>query len=265
MPEGDTVHKLAVALEGSLVGRALVRGEVWGAPIALPASTRVTRVFARGKHLFVETDAGLLVRSHLGMHGSWHRYAPGEPWRRPARQASLVLETGAEVLVCFNAREVECLPAAGLRHRDLAARLGPSLLDPGLSPAQIAGRARSALPPGTPLADLLLDQGVASGVGNVYKSEVLFLEGRAPLAPLASVDDEALAALYARARDLMARNLGGGPRVTRLDGDGAGGLWVYGRRGRPCLRCGTPVRYARLGRTRRSTYWCPRCQPSPGS
>ncbi len=262
MPEGDTVAKLAAALGPLLQGAVPARVEVRGAAAAELAGRRVAGVHALGKHLFVEFDGGLLLRSHLGMYGSWHRYGHGEPWQRPARQASLVLDLGDRVLVCFNAREVEVLPAAGLRHRDLLARLGPSLVQPGADLPAAVARARSAVEGDAPLVDVLLDQRVASGIGNVYKSEVLFLEGLHPRTTLGSTDDERLAAVFARAADLMRRNLGGGPRVTRLDEPGSEPLWVYGRRGRPCLRCGTPVAYARMGRTQRSTYWCPRCQPS---
>lgn len=265
MPEGDTVEKLARALGRSLTGAVLESVCVWGEPVAALRGATVTRVFARGKHLLIETDAGLMVRSHLGMRGTWHRYRPGEPWQRPAWQAALALATAGEVLACFNAREVECLRAAGLRHRDLAAQLGPSLLDPGLDPARLAARARHGRDPLVPLADLLLDQWVASGIGNVYKCEVLFLEGCHPLLDLGAVDDDRLARLYTRARELMGRNLGRGPRATRATPDAQGPLWVYGRQGRPCLRCGTRIRYARLGRGARATYWCPHCQPGPGA
>jgi endonuclease-8 len=108
--------------------------------------------------------------------------------------------------------------------------------------------------------DVLLDQGVASGIGNVYKSELLFLEGLRPLAPLGEVPDRALAGLYREARRLLAANLGGGPRRTRFARGPGERLWVYGRRGRPCYRCTATVEGARLGRHLRITYWCPRCQ-----
>ncbi|MCU0936370.1 MAG: formamidopyrimidine DNA glycosylase [Gammaproteobacteria bacterium] len=261
MPEGDTVAKLAAALGPLLAGAAPVRVEVRGAPSGALDGRRVEGVHAVGKHLFLAFEGGRLLRSHLGMYGSWHRYGRGEPWQRPARQASIVIDLGERVVVCFNAREVEVLRADGLRHRDLLARLGPSLAGPGPDLAAAVARARSTLEDATPLTDLLLDQRVASGVGNVYKSEVLFLEGLHPGKTLAATGDDRLAAVFARAADLMRQNLGGGPRVTRFDDPGSDPLWVYGRRGRPCLRCGSPIRYARTGRTQRSTYWCPRCQP----
>jgi endonuclease-8 len=262
VPEGDTVAKLAAALGSLLRGAVLSRVQVQGSPEANLAGRRVEGVYALGKHLFVEFEGGLLVRSHLGMYGSWHRYGRGEAWQRPVRQASLVLDLGDRLLVCFNAREVEVLAAHGLRHRDLLARLGPSLVESGADLRTAVARARSTLEADAPLVDVLLDQRVASGVGNVYKSEVLFLEGLHPRKVLGSTDDDRLAAVFARVADLMRRNLGGGRRVTRFGEPGGEPLWVYRRRGRPCLRCGAPIQYARMGRTPRATYWCGHCQPS---
>lgn len=104
---------------------------------------------------------------------------------------------------------------------------------------------------------------MAAGIGNEYKSELLFLAGLSPHRTLGSVDDETLVSLFALARDLLLRNLDYRPGTTRFAGDGLGRVWVYGRRGKPCLRCGERVRYARLGRDQRGTYWCPACQPDP--
>lgn len=258
MPEGDTVHKLADAIGRTLTGRVAQRVAVRGATLSELAGCRVGAVFAKGKHLFIRLENGLTLRSHLGMYGTWHRYAPGEPWRKPRARAALAVWVPGEVVVCFNAREVELLRSAGIRERNTVRRLGPDLGAETLAADDAVGRARELLEPGTALADVLLDQRVAAGIGNVYKSEILFMERAHPLGTLATTADEALRRLYATAHDLIRANLGGGPRATRR---GRPRLWVYGRHGRSCLRCGTPIRYARLGATMRSTYWCPRCQP----
>jgi endonuclease-8 len=115
--------------------------------------------------------------------------------------------------------------------------------------------------PSTLLVDLLLDQRIAAGIGNVYKCEVLFLEGCAARQTLAETEPGRLGALYRRAAALLQENLGGGPRATRPNHDGRGHLWVYGRAGRPCLRCGTAIARDRIGAAPRTTYWCPTCQP----
>jgi len=261
VPEGDTIHKLAGAIAPRLEGRRLVRFELRGDRTLDLAGRRVERVRARGKHLLVDLQGDLALRTHLGMHGSWHRYAVREPWKRPARRASVVLGTDADVFVCFDAKECDCVVASGSRARGALRRLGPDLVaaaEPDW--ATLVARARHLVAPDAPLADALLHQGVAAGIGNVYKSEVLFLRGLHPLRRLDSVGDGDVLALYRTARELLRRNLGGGRRTTRDASDGAGRLWVYGRAGRPCLRCTAPLESAQLGRGRRVTTWCPRCQ-----
>lgn len=261
MPEGDTIFKLAAAMKPALEGERVVALELRGAPAGQSTPERITTVEARGKHLLIRFDDGRVLRSHLGLHGDWHRYAKDEPWRRPARQATIRLETEHAVYVCFNGREWQWLRGAGIDERNLQSRLRHDLLAEQLDLDGVIDRARELLEPETPLVDMLLDQRVAAGIGNVYKSEILFLEGADPMTPLQEADDVLLQRLYRTARQLLQRNVGGGPRTTRDSMDGTGRLWVYGRRGQACFRCGALVRSAKRGRHLRSTYWCPRCQP----
>lgn len=264
MPEGDTVRKLAAVLAPALQGRALHGVRVWGRDYPELRGSPVQGVLSKGKHLYFELGEGLCLRSHLGLYGSWHRYRQGQPWLKPERQAALVLEADGWVYVCFNAREVELLSVSGFELRDQRGRLGPDLTREIPGAEALRARALALLPPEAPLVDLLLDQRVACGIGNVYKSELLFLRRYPPLRPLRELSPGELGDLYGTAARLLRRNLGGGPRVTREVPDGRGSLWVYGRAGRPCLICGTPLRQERLGRIPRSTYWCPVCQgPSP--
>ena len=202
----------------------------------------------------------ILQRSHLGLHGSWHHYRRGASV--PARRGvtSLVLETAEDVLVCFNAKEVELLRAAGVRRRALTARLGPDLARDGVDFGAVEAAARASRAPDTILADVLLDQRLAAGLGNVYKCEVAFLEGVHPARALGALPPGSLARMYALGSELIRRNLGGGARTTRTVADRRGRLWVYGRAGRGCLRCAGTVAAARLGARPRITYWCPACQ-----
>lgn len=261
MPEGDTVHKLAGYLAPRLEGRRIERLRA-SIPEAAELCTgrRICRVLARGKHLFIELDNDWILRSHLGMYGSWHRYAEGEDWRKPRRQASLEIATNGEVFVCFNAKEVELVEAASVRRRILDIRLGPDLVETGVDLDRVLRRALEISNEDYSIADLLLDQRIAAGIGNVYKSEVLFIEGVLPQTSPGVLSDMRLRSCYETAADLLQRNLGGGLRTTRFEEDGAGRLWVYGRACRPCLRCGEQVRSARLGKDRRPTFWCPSCQ-----
>lgn len=260
MPEGDTIHKLAAYLGPRLAGRTVRYLRMADPAARRCAGRRVLAVTARGKHLFIALDNDLMMRSHLGMYGAWHRYRVDEPWRKPRWQATVEIATEEDVFVCFNAKEAELIPAASVRERIVRTRLGPDLARPGVDAVRVVRRAREFLDGSTLLADVLLDQRVACGIGNVYKSEVLFIEGRLPQAALADTGDAALARCYATAAGLIRRNLGGGPRVTRFEGDQAGRLWVYGRRDMPCLRCDGQITFAKLGKDWRGTYWCDGCQ-----
>ncbi len=277
MPEGDTLHKLARALAPLLVERAVdglwLRDRGWLAPLA---GRRLSEVTALGKHLLVglapdgprpdpRPRPDWVLHAHLGMHGRIHRYRSEEPWRRPSHQAVARLEAGGERIVFFRAAVAEVLRAVDLALHPALSRLGPDLLGPTLDLGRVVARARAREPRSA--ADLLLDQTVACGIGNVYKSEVLFLEGVHPGTRVDRLDADTLARLYATARRLLRANLGGWRRTTRRAVTpstplrrGEERLWVYGRADRPCLRCATPVRSARLGDAARATWWCPGCQ-----
>jgi endonuclease-8 len=265
MPEGDTIFRTAEILRAVLVGREITAARAQPQPglrrvpdLSRLAGQRVTAVQARGKHLLIGFDGGLTLRTHMRMRGSWHRYRPGEPWRRPAREATVMLETPEAVAVCFNATVAELLSDAELpRNRPLMS-LGPDLLAPEFDVAEAVRRLRDR--PELELGEALLDQRAVAGIGNVYKSEVAFLERLDPWAPVAAFEDGELTAALRTARRLMQANLRGGARVTTGSSVRGQGLWVYGRGGRPCRRCGTRIEQRRQGELARLTYWCPRCQ-----
>lgn len=260
MPEGDTIYKVAERLAPVLEGERLRRVELHGRDV--PSLRRqVQSVRAVGKHLLLELDSGETVRVHLGMHGSWHRYAHGERWRRPQRQASLRFDTEAKVFVCFNAMRVDFLDARQVAQLDRHLEL--DLLKPGaeFDGARIIERARRLEPPHAPIVNVLLNQRIAAGIGNVYKNEVLFLEGTHPLTRLDQMSDEKLERLYELSKELLEANMKlRGKRRTR---NGTPHLWVYNRASQPCLKCDTAIRWQPMGRGRRGTYWCDECQPRP--
>ncbi len=260
MPEGDTIAKLARFLAAETVGQPIRR--LWVRPQDQPdaAGRQITAVDCKGKHLFLTLSGGATLRSHLGMYGSWHRYRPDAHWRRPRRQASIIVDLDDWQYVCFNAKEVEWLRTDGMRHQDQLQRLGPDLIATAIDPAEVLRRVHTFIEPATLAVDLLLDQRIAAGIGNVYKSELLFLEGIRPTRRIVDLGPAPIERLYRRAAVLLRANLGGGRRTTRANQDGRGPLWVYGRRDLPCLRCGEPIRRDSLGARPRSTYWCERCQ-----
>ena len=262
MPEGDTILRAARTLHRVLAGRRVIAGR---AP-ALPgggeglAGRTVARVEARGKNLLVHFEDGAALRTHMRMTGSWHVYRPGERWRKPGSQARVVLETDAWVAVCFSAPVVELLgPGETERHEALSS-LGPDILGETFDFEEAVRRLRAL--GDTPLGEALLAQRAVAGIGNIYKSETLFLTRSDPFAAVARIDERTLARILARARELMRASLGPSPRSTRptLSRDSAERTWVYRREGRPCRQCGTSIRMRRQGIDRRSTYFCPSCQ-----
>ena len=271
MPEGDTLFRTAAGLRPYLVGRR-VSGARTGGPGAVPQIERIvgreiTAVDALGKNLLVRFDNGLEIRTHLQMNGSWHRYRPGEPWRRPPARARLVIEVPGAVAVCFDAPVVELLEQRAESIHPSLGRLGPDLLAPDFDAGKAVRGLRDPSRAATPIGEALVDQRALAGIGNVYKSEVLWLEHVAPSALVADLGDSTVGRLVATAHRLLRANAdrGGGPQrvTTGADRRAMGPLYVYGRAGRPCRRCGTPISSARQGRELpRTTYWCPVCQPA---
>jgi endonuclease-8 len=269
VPEGDTLHRTAAGLRPYLVGQTVTkaRAHVPGPRVQQIVGATITAVEAVGKNLLVRFDNGLELRTHLRLIGSWHRYAPGERWRRPAARARLVLETPAAVAVCFDCPTVELFEQRTEALHPALGRLGPDLLDPQFDRPEALRRLRDPRRTERGIAEALLDQRALAGIGNVYKSEVLWMERVNPWRPVRDVDDATLARLVDTSRRLLAENADrrrGAERVTTGGHAAAAGepLWTYGRGNRPCRRCGTRIRSAQQGTDLpRTTYWCPTCQP----
>jgi endonuclease-8 len=267
MPEGDTIFRTAEVLRAALAGRRVTDARAQARPgmrrvpdLSRLAGATVTAVEARGKHLLIGFDNGRTLRTHLRMSGSWHRYRPGEPWKLPRHQASAILETAEAVAVAFNTPVVELLTDSDLRRSRSLRELGPDLLSRTFDADEALRRLRERND--EQLGNALLDPRAVAGIGNVYKSEVAFLEQLDPWAPVGRFDDAELHAVLRTARRLLAANTRGGARITTGSSARGEALWVYGRSGRPCRRCGTRIEQRRQGELARLTFWCPRCQPS---
>jgi endonuclease-8 len=266
VPEGDTLARIAAVLRPVLAGKRIVsaRGRPGGARLELAVGATVGSVEARGKHLLIGFDNGLTLHTHLGMNGSWHRYRAGERWRRPAARAVAVLTTPDWTAVCFDAPTVELLETRALAAHPALRALGSDIattefdMDSAMAALRQPGRAAMAV------GDALIDQRVLAGLGNVYRSELPFIERVNPLAPVAEVSDTQLHNMLTRGAELIRANSSGGERVTTPAGL-PDSVHVYGRTGRPCPRCGTRivsnVTRARPESSPRRAYWCPACQP----
>jgi len=258
VPEGDTIHRTAIRLRPALAGCVLTRFEAPRLVGDRPAiGESIDAVEARGKHLLIHFGGGLTLRTHMKMTGSWHVYRHGERWQKGAHLARAVVGADSGWLgVCFQAPVVETYVRA-LGEPVALASLGPDLTGDAPDLDGAVARLVQRAEPGTEVADALLDQRIAAGIGNVYKSELCFLHGLDPFTPVAQVPATLARRILETAHHLLVANLGRSHRVTY-----GNGLAVYGRRGEPCLRCGTPIRMRRQGPMARSTYWCPTCQPA---
>ena len=258
MPEGDTLFRTAAGLRPHLVGRTVTaaRARRPGPQIERIVGTTIEAVESQGKNLLIRFDNGLELRTHLRMNGSWHRYRPGERWRRPEARARLVIEVPGAVAVCFDAPVVELFEQRAEGLHPAIAGLGPDLLDPAFDDAaadEVIRRLRDPSRSAMTISAALLDQRALAGIGNIWRNETLFFERTDPLATVASLEDGHLRRLVATARRLLVASAAGAPGRTPMT--------VCGRSGRPCRRCGTLIRSAPLPtEIPRTTYWCPRCQ-----
>ena len=276
MPEGDTIFLAARTLHRVLAGRIVTRFES-----AYPALSRIDEdhpitgrriesVTARGKHLLIAFSGDLVLHTHMRMNGSWHLYRPGDRWKRPAGDMRVLIATESAVAVGFNVPIAELLSGRDVTHHRQLQALGPDLLDPAFDRQEAVLRLRAS--GREPIADALLNQRVVAGIGNVYKSEILFLARIDPLTPVADLDEAALDRIIDIALTQLRVNIAPRERTMapargrRTTGSlhPSKGLWVYGRGGQPCRKCGTPIASRQTGTDARLTYWCPRCQqPTP--
>lgn len=272
MPEGDAIHRTARTLKRALAGREVARFES-----VFPALTRVhddapitgrtvETVAAAGKHVLMMFSGGLVLRTHMRMNGSWHIYRTGERWRRPRRDMRIVIATDAFEAVAFTVPVAEFLTTKEAQRHDELRQLGPDLLADAFDEDEAVKRIRAG--GDADIADAILNQRLVAGIGNIYKSEVLFLCGISPFARADAVSDDDLRRILRTARKYLQANVahprGGIVTYTGYQRSRGGGrsdrLYVYGRARRPCRKCGTSIRVRAQGPHARLTYWCPTCQ-----
>jgi len=256
VPEGDTIFRAARTLDRALAGRTVTRFDSVFSKLARAnddlrmAGRTIERVDARGKHLLIWFSGDLVLRTHMRMHGSWHIYRPGERWQRPRADMRVVIGTAEYEAVAFSVPVAELTTARDLE-RDSAVRdLGPDILAEGFDAADAVSRIQAMTE--AEIAEALLDQQAVAGIGNIFKSESLFVARVDPFARVATLSRDDVSRVVDAARRLM--------RASAVERPAA--FSVYGRSGRPCRRCGTPISRRMQGENARVTYWCERCQPA---
>ena len=275
MPEGDTIYRAAATLHRALAGQPVVRFES-----VFPALTRVhddhpltamtvAKVESIGKHILMHFSGGLVLRTHMRMHGSWHIYRPGERWRQRAGNMRVLVATSTFEAVGFSIPVAEFIKARDLEKHKVLARLGPDALGTSFDREEAVRRLRTQS--SSPVGEALLNQRLLAGLGNVLKSEVLFSCGINPFVSIATLDDHQLEdagrhrpapAPGQRGRLVDGLTSDTGQRRTTGRDNPSERLWVYGRARLPCRRCGTPIEVRKHGPDARLTYWCPACQTS---
>jgi endonuclease-8 len=271
MPEGDTIFRTARSM-----GRALAGKPVTVFRSTYPLLTRfnddtpipgqiVERVEARGKWLLIHFSGGATLVTHMLMSGSWHIYRHGERWQQPRTNMRIVIENSDFVTVGFRVPVAEMHTAQSLSRDRRIPNPEIDVLSPDFNAAEAVRRVQ---------ADVLLHQEVLAGVGNVFKSEICFVTGINPFCKVTALNLDQVLASIACAQKLVRVNVledsgdtirtyGGRQRRTTHESDPSASLWVYGRNGEPCRRCGEPVRRRIQGPDARVTFWCQRCQPMP--
>jgi endonuclease VIII len=251
VPEGDTIFRTARTLNRALAGRT-----VTSFISVFPALTRVDHdrplrgrviesVLPHGKHLLMSFSGGLVLRTHMRMHGSWHIYRPGERWMRPRREMRIVIATDDFEAVAFDVPVAEFMTPKDVERRPTLKHLGPDVMADGFDVDEAVRRIQAR--PDMEIADALLDQQAIAGIGNIFKSESLFAARVNPFARMRELPPEQIAKIVTAARKLMRSE----PRPE---------LRVYMRAGRRCRRCGTTISRRKQGPDARSTYWCEKCQ-----
>jgi endonuclease-8 len=261
MPEGDTIAKVTSRLHGALAGRTLTRTDFRVPSLAgADLSGRVLeRVDSRGKHILMRVGDGSTIHSHLKMDGEWRVQPTGGRARGRWHEIRVVLETDRWTAVGSRLGVLEIWPTD--REEDRLGHLGPDVLGPSWDPAEVLRRLTGD--PLRPVGDAVIDQRVMAGPGNVYRSEACFLRGVDPRTPVGDVRDPA--AMVALVKRLMEANRNRFERVTTGNTRDGQRVWVYGRAGDPCRRCGTAIQRIQQGTDpeERVAYLCPSCQPAP--
>ncbi len=259
MPEGDTIYRTAAALRIALIGKRMVRFEATRLDGVTPrVGQTIEEVRSRGKHLEIVWDDGVVLHTHMRMTGSWHMYRIGERWRKPPHRARVVIGVADWVAVCFSAPIVEVYRDFDRGRHPILGRLGPDLCNEAPDLEECVQRMQVYEPIETTIAEVLLDQRVMCGVGNVYRCELLWACELNPWARVSDLAIDECREVVQLAHEMLRSNLQRMERITAPSVDG--GLAVYGRQGKKCSRCGDIVRVTHHGEANRVLYWCAGCQ-----
>ena len=272
MAEGHAVVRQALRLR-ALVGEPLVAVRMpkrWGERPQTLVGHRLLTPVPRGKHLLLPLSNGETLHTHGAQYGSWQVGDAPLDYSKEERHIRLRLLTEAHEAVFYHGPTVELLTREDLAAHERLSALGPDLMaaTPDLTPGDTFDRAeatrRVRARAGVPVGSAVQDQRAVAGIGNIYAAEGLFLAGVNPLRDAARVAPDELDRLWDALPPLMwdGTTRYGRTQTTPPELRARGETrWVYQRKGKPCLVCGTPVELHRLPPYDRAMYLCPVCQP----
>ncbi|MDX1614681.1 MAG: endonuclease VIII [Candidatus Promineifilaceae bacterium] len=274
MPEGPEIRLAADRLHAAMAGRVAVEVQftldhLQSYAPALSGET-ITAVKARSKAMLVNFANGLTIYSHNQLYGRWY-VRPARDYPDTNRQLRIAIHNQQKSALLYSATDIAVLAEAELADHPYLRKLGPELLEPETTVAEVAARFRDRRFRRRRLDTLLLDQGFLAGMGNYLRSETLFVARVKPTARPAECDDDQVRQLADAALSLTRRSY----RTKGITNDPALAdylrqagyprrdqrFWVFGRDGAPCHICSTAILKTRL--SGRRLYYCPRCQPAP--
>ena len=279
MPEGDTIYRSARAIQKAIGGKVVTGFDTGLAKIArvnddTPLVGRtVEKVTSHGKWLLIYFSDDLILVTHMLMSGTWHLYRTGEKWWMGRERMRVMIQTADWQAIAFNVPVVEFYTARTLERNSQIPKLGPDILSADFTVESGVERLRQygLANPDAEIAVVLLNQRVLAGLGNVYKSEVPFAAGVNPFRAMKTITPKELDVMADLSQRYMKANVldGSGDGIITYSGNRRTThsnnreerLWVYGRQGQECRRCGAKIMMRKQGEQARSTYWCPECQP----
>jgi len=262
VPEGDTVYLAAKRLDNLLAGRRIDASEMRLPALATVdlAGLDVRQVRPYGKHLLFQLSNETTLHTHFRMDGSWHIYREGQRWTGgPMHSVRIVLRSGIHVAVGYRLHDVRLVATS--QESEVIGHLGPDILDDNW--AKDTSRTNVRNQGSRAIGDVLVDQRVVAGIGNIYRCEALFLARITPSTPVSDLPDEQLDSVIDIARELMMRNRDRSSQATT--GDERRAHFVYGRARQRCLRCHERIHTqagtgGQMRPNEQTIFWCPGCQ-----
>lgn len=207
----------------------------------------IEEVRCNGRLVELEWDDGVVLATNLRLTGEWHLYRRNERWRKATYEARVVIEVDEWVAVCFNAHQVETYRVLDRGRHPQSGGAGPDISAVGADLVMCTQRLLSYRHSDTAIADVLTENSVVVGLGNVVRSEVLWAVGLSPFAQVGDLSYEDCQVLVETASRLIHAKTPSSPAV-------------YGRHGQHCQRCRGTVQFKVVGKHRRGLFWCADCQ-----